>query len=138
MSGETRVRVGGDEEVVVARQHGRTLATELGLSRTEATLVATAISEVARNIVQYAGQGEIVLDAVNSSGRIGVRVVARDTGPGIHRVDWALAGEDPSGGRVRLGLPGARRLMDEFRIESEVGKGTTITMIKWKGGWRKR
>ncbi len=132
MGDDVRVPIAGDGDVVLARQKGRSLATQLGLSTTEATLLATAISEVARNIVQYAREGEIVLTAVISSSRNGVRVVARDRGPGIPSIEAAL-GEDHSSDRAGLGLPGARRLMDEFHIESEAGRGTTVTMVKWKG-----
>ncbi len=132
MPDDARVIIRSDRDVVLARQKGRSLATELGLSRTEATLLATAVSEVARNIVQYAGEGEICLSPVNLNGREGITVVARDFGPGIPSIEFALANEHPSGGRAGMGLPGARRLMDAFRIESEVGRGTTVTMTKWK------
>lgn len=100
------------------------------MTRTDAVLLATAISEVARNIVQYAEKGEIVLGVMSEEGREGIVVVARDTGPGFE-ADEVLDDESrgPSPG---LGLPGARRLMDEFVIESELGKGTMVTMRKWK------
>jgi serine/threonine-protein kinase RsbT len=116
---------------VDARQAGRSLASELGLSPTDATLVATAISEVARNIVEYAGKGEVALAIVNVNGREGVCIIARDLGPGIEDLDLVLRDEFPTG-RPRMGLAGARRLMDEFEITSEEGKGTTVTMMKWK------
>ena len=131
MADDVRVEIRSDRDVVTARQKGRSLAVEAGLSRTEATLLATAISEVARNIVQYVGEGEIVLRAVSANGRDGVSVAARDSGPGIN-IEFALSGEHPSGGRDGLGLPGTRRLMDEFQIESSPGKGTSVTMTKWK------
>ena len=131
MADEIRVLVEGDQDVVVARQEGRSLAIRLGLTKTETTLLATAISEVARNIVQYAGDGEVSLSPIRLNGREGIRVVAEDHGPGIESVEQALRGEHADG-RVSLGLPGARRLMDEFRVVSEAGKGTTVTMIKWK------
>jgi serine/threonine-protein kinase RsbT len=131
---EIRVSITSDRDVVVARQQGRALATELGLSKTEATLVATAVSEVARNIVQYAGEGEIVLTRVNLNGRDGICVVAKDSGPGIPSVELALASDQASGNRSGMGLPGARRLMDAFHIESEPGRGTLVKMTKWKGG----
>ena len=96
------------------------------------TLIATAISELARNIVQYARQGEIVLSAVEGSRR-GIQIVARDHGPGISDLELAMRDGYSTGGSLGLGLPGARRLMDEFAIDSEVGKGTTISMKKWLG-----
>jgi serine/threonine-protein kinase RsbT len=128
---EVAVPITSDRDIVDARQAGRSLASELGLSPTDATLVATAISEVARNIVEYAGKGEVALAIVNINGREGVCVVARDSGPGIEDLDLALRDESPTG-RPRIGLAGARRLMDEFEITSEEGKGTTVTMMKWK------
>lgn len=128
---EVVVSITSDRDIVDARQAGRSLASELGLSPTEATLVATAISEVARNIVEYAGKGEVALEIVNVDGREGVCVIARDSGPGIDDLDLALGDESPTG-RPRMGLTGARQLMDAFMITSEKGKGTTVTMMKWK------
>jgi serine/threonine-protein kinase RsbT len=128
---EVTVPITNDRGIVDARQAGRSLASELGLSPTDATLVATAISEVARNIVEYAGKGEVALAIVNVNGREGVCVIARDSGPGIEDLDLALRDESPTG-RPRMGLAGARRLMDTFEITSEEGKGTTVTMMKWK------
>jgi serine/threonine-protein kinase RsbT len=127
---EITISIADDRDIVDARQAGRSLASELGLSPTEATLVATAISEVARNIVEYAGKGEVAVEIVNIRGRKGVCVIASDSGPGIEDLDLALGGESPTG-RPRMGLAGARRLMDEFEITSEAGKGTTVTMRKW-------
>ena len=131
MADEIRIPITSDSDLVPARAEGRALALELGFSRTDATLIATAISEVARNIVQYAGDGEVSLSPIRLNGREGIKVVAEDHGPGIESVEQALRGEHADG-RVSLGLPGARRLMDEFRVVSEAGKGTTVTMIKWK------
>jgi serine/threonine-protein kinase RsbT len=128
---EVQIDIASDGDIVVARQEGRSLAGRLGMTRTDAVLLATAISEVARNIVQYAEKGEVLLGVIAEGGREGIVVVARDSGPGFEP-DEVLADESrgPSPG---LGLPGARRLMDEFEIESEPGKGTTVTMRKWKG-----
>ena len=106
----------------------------MGFSRTEATLVATVISELARNIVQFAERGEILVCPVEQNGRTGVMIVARDVGAGIPDVARALQdGYSTYRGGLGLGLPGSRRLMDEFDILSEVGKGTTVTMTKWLG-----
>jgi serine/threonine-protein kinase RsbT len=132
MPGEIKVVVSTDEDVVLARQEGRSLAEGLGFTKVEATLIATAISEVARNVVQYAGDGEVAIKALNASTRTGVLIEIRDVGPGIPSVELALQGEHPQGGRAGLGLPGARRLMDELKIDSEPGKGTVVTMIKWR------
>jgi serine/threonine-protein kinase RsbT len=116
-----------ESDIVLARQRGRQLAALRGLSTSDQTLVATAISEVARNILKYAGSGEIELEAVER----GVIVVARDKGPGIANVEQAMIDGFSTARGLGLGLPGARRLMDEFAIESRLGAGTTITMKKW-------
>jgi serine/threonine-protein kinase RsbT len=132
---ETRVRVTRDADVVTARQKGREVAALVGFSRTDATLIATVISELARNIVQFAERGEIVVCPVEADGRKGVTVVARDVGPGIPDVPRALQdGYSSYRGGLGLGLPGSRRLMDESEIISETGKGTTVTMTKWLRG----
>jgi serine/threonine-protein kinase RsbT len=126
-----RIAVSRDEDVVVARQIGRALATEIGFKGSDLTLIATAISEVARNIVVYAKHGDITLDMVEDRGRRGVCVVARDEGPGIPDIEKAMRDGFSTGGSLGLGLPGARRLMDDFEIVSQVGVGTTVTMRKW-------
>ena len=131
MVGETRVPIEGEGDIVTARQKGRELAAARGLSRTEQTLVATAISEVARNIVVYAHRGEVVLVPVEDHGRRGVMVVARDDGPGIPNPELAMRDGYSTGKSLGMGLPGAKRLMDDFELSSTVGKGTTITMTKW-------
>ena len=133
---EVLVTISSDRDIVVARQTGRSMATELGLSKSEATLLATAISEVARNIVQYVGDGQVLLCIVNGGGTDGIKVIASDSGPGIENVELALQDGQSSGGRLGLGLPGARRLMDEFHMVSRVGEGSTVTMTKWKAAWR--
>jgi serine/threonine-protein kinase RsbT len=128
---EARVPIESDADVVSARQRGRELAAELGFSGSDLTVIATAISEVARNIIAYAHSGELALHLVNGAGRRGIVVVARDEGPGIPDVEQALQDGYSTGDSLGLGLPGARRLMDEFEIVSEVGRGTTVTMTKW-------
>lgn len=129
--GRIRIVVSTDGDIVVARQSGRELAEQIGCSATDATLVATAISEVARNIVTHAGRGEIVIHAVSGvDGNPAIEVVARDEGPGIAEVEHAMQDGYSTGPGLGLGLPGARRLMDEFEITSEVGRGTTVVMRK--------
>jgi RNA polymerase sigma factor (sigma-70 family) len=130
-SEEERVPVGRDADVVAARQKGREVAVRCEFSATDCTIIATAISEVARNIVKFAQRGEIVIDTVRDDGRTGVKVVARDVGPGIADVTQALQEGYSTYEGLGLGLPGCRRLMDEFDIVSEVGAGTTVTMTKW-------
>jgi serine/threonine-protein kinase RsbT len=131
MPDETRVRIEGEADIVTARQKGRELAAARGLTPTEQTLVATAISEVARNIVVYARHGEVVLSAIESRGRRGLLVVARDEGPGIANPDLAMRDGYSTGNSLGMGLPGARRLMDEFELSSAVGRGTVVAMKKW-------
>lgn len=138
-NGSTKsVPINNDTDIVIARREGRAMATPLGFSSGELALIATAISEVARNIVVYAQRGEIVLEVVEqapgaASGgrRKGIRVVARDQGPGIPDIERAMQDGFSTSKSLGLGLPGARRLMDDFHIVSTVGQGTTITMTKW-------
>src|SRR5712664_4553117 len=129
---EIRIAIDRVSDVVDARQKGRTLAAQIGFSGGDLTLIATAISEIARNIVVYAQRGEITLGIVEHDGKRGVSVVACDEGPGIPDIDRAMRDGFSTGKSLGLGLPGARRLVDEFEIASDVGKGTTITMRKWK------
>lgn len=131
MATEVRVPIISDTDVVSARVQGKLLASQMGFPSTSLTLIATAISEVARNIVAYAGRGEIIVDLVHEGNRRGVVVIAQDEGPGIPDIAQAMQDGYSSGKGLGLGLPGARRLMDEFTIVSEVGKGTTVTMKKW-------
>ena len=129
---EVRVHIEREADIVLARQAGRQLAQQLGFTSTEQTLIATAISEVARNIVVYAQEGDIVLTRAEDAGRVGIQVVAVDHGPGIENKELAMRDGYSTKNSLGLGLPGARRLMDELALESEVGKGTTVTMKKWK------
>jgi serine/threonine-protein kinase RsbT len=127
-----RVAIQREADIVLARQAGRQLAAQIGFSSTDQTLIATAISEVARNIVVYANHGEIVISIADDAGRVGVQVVAIDTGPGIDNKDLAMRDGYSTKNSLGLGLPGARRLMDDFSLDSEIGRGTTITMTKWR------
>jgi len=129
---EITVPIASNLDIVSARQWGRTLALQGGCSPTEAALIAMAISELARNIVLYANRCEIVLSNVADGARRGVTVVARDEGPGIADVARAIAGGHSTSGGLGLGLSGVRRLMDEFEISSEPGKGTTIIIKRWR------
>lgn len=131
-AGQIRVAINSDQDIVAARQRGRALAAELGFSGVDATLIATAISELARNIVSYARRGEITLKSVSDANRQGIQVVASDDGPGIPDVRQALRDGFSTSGSLGLGLPGVRRLMDEFEITSGPGRGTTVAVRKWK------
>jgi len=129
---ELRVPIASDVDVVTARQQGRSVAADAGFSSGDQTVIAAAISELARNILMYARRGEIALNVVTNGDRQGVVVIARDQGPGIPDVGRALQDGYSTSGGLGLGLPGARRLMDEFDVSSVVGKGTTVTMKKWR------
>jgi len=131
MTDEARLRVERDADVVTARQKGRELAALAGISGSDLTVVATAISEIARNIVVYAKCGEVELKIAQNGHRRGVTVIASDQGPGIADIAMAMRDGFSTGKSLGLGLPGARRLMDEFEIVSEQGKGVTVTMTKW-------
>jgi RNA polymerase sigma factor (sigma-70 family) len=132
VAGEVRIPVQTDADVVTARKQGRELAAQAGFSATELTIIATAISEIARNIVMFAERGEVVISLVGENSRQGVTVVARDSGPGIPDLERAIQDGYSGYGGMGLGLPGSRRLMDEFEITSEVDRGTTVTMTKWR------
>jgi serine/threonine-protein kinase RsbT len=132
MPNEVQIPITSDADLVPARSEGRALAERLGFSRTDATLIATAISEIARNIVVHVGRGEMNMKPVYEHERFGLVVVARDSGPGIPDADAAMEHGNSSRSGLGLGLPGARRLMDEFHIESTPGHGTTVTMTKWR------
>jgi|SRR5882724_1522101 len=129
---EIQVAIYSDQDIVLARQRGRTLAMELGFSAGDATLIATAISELARNIVTYARRGAIRLRSIHGSSRKGILVVASDNGPGIPDIRQAMRDGFSTSGSLGLGLPGVRRLMDEFEITSQPGQGTTVAVKKWK------
>src|SRR5438876_12050122 len=128
---ETHVPVMSAADIVTARQKGRGMALEMGFEGADPTLIAAAISEVSRNIVEYARRGEIILQPMNQRAKHGLCVVARDQGPGIPDVAQAMQYGYSTRKGLGVGLPGAKLLMDEFDIVSKVGKGTTITMKKW-------
>jgi serine/threonine-protein kinase RsbT len=132
MADEVRVRIDGDADLVSARAEGRAMAERLGFPRPDPTLIATAISEIARNIVVHVGCGEIVITPLKEDDRCGLVVTAHDDGPGIRDVEAALRESYSGRSGLGLGLPGARRLMDEFDITSDADNGTTVTMKKWR------
>jgi serine/threonine-protein kinase RsbT len=129
---ELRVVIRQDTDTVLACQKGRRLAAGQGLSDNEQVIVVIIISELARNIIRYATPGEIILTAIRRDTMCGIGIVARDSGPGISDVERALQGGYSTGGGLGQGLSGARRLADEFEIASEPGRGTTVTIRKWK------
>ena len=131
MPTEVIVDVNDSDDIVTARQAGHELARALGFSLTDVTMIATAISEIARNITSYAGRGEIRVGVQDREERRALVVRADDQGPGIVDVDRALEEGYSTGSGLGLGLPGARRLMDRLIVDSVPGRGTTIEMWKW-------
>jgi serine/threonine-protein kinase RsbT len=131
MESESRIPINSASDIVTARQKGRLLATELGFIGSDLTMIATAISEVARNIIDHAKEGEIVLGPTNHGSKHGICIIARDDGPGIRDVIQAMRYGFSTRNGLGVGLPGAKWLMDDFCIYSKVGKGTTVTMKKW-------
>ena len=128
---EVRVAVRSGADIITVRQQGRALAAQAGFSASQLTIIATAVSEVTRNIIDYATEGEMVLRLISAWGKYGVQIIATDRGPGIADIREAMRDGYSSNACLGIGLPGVRRLMDEFEIVSEVGKGTTVMMIKW-------
>ena len=131
MSDEARLTIQRDGDIIAARQKGRDLAAQAGFKGSDLTIIATAISEIARHIIVFAQQGEVSLRVIEKAGKRGVLIVAEDQGPGIADIEQAMRDGFSTGKSLGLGLPGAKRLMDEFEIVSQLGKGTTITMRKW-------
>ena len=129
---DVAIQINGDGDLVIARAEARTLAEALGFSRTDATLIATAVSEIGRNIIVHAGTGELKMTPLYSDERYGLRVVASDNGPGIRNPARALEDGYAGQGGLGLGLPGVRRLVDEFAVDTRLDEGTTVTIIKWR------
>ncbi|MGH8372265.1 MAG: anti-sigma regulatory factor [Gammaproteobacteria bacterium] len=119
------------KDIVIARQHGREMALTIGFSETDSTLIATIISELARNIVLYAQSGEIILDPITNHIKHGIIIISQDRGPGIPDVQRALMGGYSTSGGLGLGLCGVRRMVDEFHIDTGNKQGTTVTVKKW-------
>jgi len=110
----------------------RKYAEELGFDSIQQSNIATAVSELATNIIRYAGKGNIHIQSVHSEGKIGIQVVAEDTGPGIEDPERAMAEQYSTGNSLGLGLPGVKRMMDQFEMGSSPGKGTRILISKWR------
>jgi serine/threonine-protein kinase RsbT len=128
---EVTVPIERDADIVTARQKGREIAAAAGFSSTDQTMIALAISEIARNIVTYAKRGKLTVSGLDEGGRRGVLVVARDEGPGIADIELAMRDGYSTGRSLGVGLPGSKRVMDEFELRSAPGQGTTVTMRKW-------
>ncbi|MES2202475.1 MAG: anti-sigma regulatory factor [candidate division FCPU426 bacterium] len=132
MPEETHIPIRAESDILQARQKGREMASSMGFAGVELTLITTAISEISRNIVKYAGEGDIVFWQVDMGSNQGLVIQARDQGPGIPDLVAAMQDGFSTGNGLGLGLPGARRLMDDFEIQSQLGKGTVVTLTKWR------
>ena len=121
-----------DSDVVIARGAVRDWAREIGLSVVDLTKVVTAASELARNALMHGGGGAMCLQIVEDSGRDGIRATFSDSGPGIPIVELAMQDGYTSGGGMGIGLPGAKRLVNEFALATEPGRGTSVTIVRWK------
>jgi len=131
VAGEVVVAINNPDDIVDARKAGHQLALDLGFTLTDVTMIATAISEVARNITSYAGHGAVRVSVADREGRQALVIRAEDEGPGIVDIERAMEDGYSTGRGLGLGLPGARRLMDQLIVESELGRGTVIEMWKW-------
>lgn len=126
-----RIPINSDLDIVAARVEGRSLAREMGFSTIDQARIATAISELARNVVLYATSGQIILNRIERDDRIGMQIICEDQGPGMQDLDRIMRDGYSTVQGFGMGLPGTKRLMDEFEITSEVGVGTTVTVCKW-------
>lgn len=132
VSSSDSLGIRSSDDVVRVRQQVRARAVEAGLSLVDQTKIVTAASELARNTLDYGGAGEVLIELVDEPGRHGVRLTFEDNGPGIPNIELALKDGYTTGGGLGLGLGGARRLSNEFSIQSKVGEGTRISIARWK------
>lgn len=129
---EAKLDIRSGEDVVRVRQAVRALTIRAGLSLVDQTKVVTAASELARNTLDYGGGGSVTLERLTNGAKTGIRLVFEDQGPGIADINLALKDGYTTGGGLGLGLSGAKRLSNEFNIESKVGEGTRVTIVRWK------
>ena len=127
-----RIIIRDDQSLTAAVLEATRLAKETGLSSVAAQQVATVTSELARNILKYAGRGQIELEGLEHKGRKGIRLIASDSGPGIEDIEQAMAEHYSTGGTLGLGLSGAKRMMDDFTVTSQPGQGTRVEAVKWQ------
>jgi len=131
MEFQSCVKIINEWDIVAARQLGRNVAKELGFGTVDQARITTAISELARNIYLYAGQGSVSIEKLNINGKSGLKIIAEDQGPGIEDIRRVMEDGYTTSGGLGAGLPGAKRLMDDFDISSSVGEGTNIQAVKW-------
>ena len=131
--GSRSIALENEHDIIVARSEVRLMAASLGFRMIDQTRLATVTSELARNVIKYAGRGRLIAQPTDMpDGRAGLRLIFEDKGPGIKNIDDAMRDGFTTGRGLGKGLPGSRRLVDEFRIESEVGHGTRVTIVRWK------
>lgn len=131
MSNQSSVDIQTEWDIVAARQLGRNVAKELGFGTVDQARITTAISELARNIYLYAGTGRIEIQRLTEKGMNGILIIAADNGPGIPDIRKVMEDGFSTSGGLGAGLPGVKRLMDDFRIETTLGEGTDIRATKW-------
>ncbi|NHM33169.1 anti-sigma regulatory factor [Neobacillus terrae] len=131
MGNQSCVKILNEWDIVAARQLGRNVAKELGFGTVDQARITTAISELARNIYLYAGQGQICIEKIYDGGKAGLKIIAADNGPGINDIRQVMEDGFSTSGGLGAGLPGVKRLMDEFDIDSSPGSGTDIIATKW-------
>lgn len=131
MENQSCVKIVTEWDIVAARQLGRNVAKELGFGTVDQARITTAISELARNIYLYAGQGEMRIERIQDLGKKGLKIIAIDNGPGIPDLRKVMEDGFSTSGGLGAGLPGVKRLMDDFDISSSVGEGTNIQAVKW-------
>lgn len=128
------MRIEKEQDVVPFRNRVKEYAVKIGMSLVNQTKLITAASELVRNMLKYAGGGQVLIEAINQGRDNGIRLTFQDKGPGIKDIALAMKDGYSSGKSLGIGLPGTKRLVSEFDIKSTVGEGTTVTIIKWKNG----
>lgn len=128
------VSITREQDVVPFRNRVKEQAVRIGMGLVNQTKLITAASELVRNMIRYAGQGEVRIEVVSKGREAGIRLTFSDNGPGIPDINLAMQDGYSTGKSLGLGLPGTRRLVNEFDIRSTVGQGTTVTILKWKNG----
>ncbi|UTI43711.1 anti-sigma regulatory factor [Niallia sp. RD1] len=131
MGDQSCLKIVNEWDIVAARQLGRNIAKELGFGTVDQARITTAISELARNIYLYAGQGQICIEKLFENGKSGLKLIAIDSGPGIKDIRQVMQDGFSTSGGLGAGLPGVKRLMDEFDIKTSIGEGTEIQAVKW-------
>ncbi len=125
------VTISSETDIINARRMARNAANAMGFGMTDVTRIITAVSELARNIYKFAGSGKMIWMKVNSENKVGLKLIFKDNGPGIQDIELAMQEGYSTGNGLGMGLPGSKRLMDEMEIDSKVGKGTQVIIIKW-------